>query len=1120
MAALATAVSAQTAYTQTDNPLRRWEYFYQQRAYPFNRIPPSALQAARRQALARWPAQLRGAPAMAAATWTPIGPERININIQSTGRLVAIAIHPTISSTMYVGGAQGGVWKSIDGGGTWMPLTDQECSLAMGSIAIDPVDPDIIYAGTGEQHFSADSYYGCGVLRSIDGGVTWEQQGASDFDTNTGGARISRVVVKASTAGSTNTTTVFAATTFGLYRSTNSGGMWTQVLSGTVTDLVIDPSNNQVMYAARRTDGISKSTDGGVTWNPANTGFPVSDVGRVNLAIAPSNPQILLASVQNSTMNDLLGIWKTSDGAANWAGLAATGASCGLQCWYDMTIAIHPTNPDVVYFGGVNLFKSTDGGANFSNISGSIHVDQHFFAFDPQTPSTVFVGNDGGIYKSIDGGTTWTTLNTNLALTQFYGGVSLHPSNANFAIGGTQDNGTVEYAGSADWTAVLSGDGGFTAIDFLDPTVRYAETQWTVPSDFSGPRRSDGGAYSRKVSGIDVSDRALFIPPLAMDPSSPETLYFGTFQVYKTTNRGETWSAVSSDLTNGGRGISAIAVAPSNSSVLYVGTSDAQVHVSTDNGATFLLRISGLPDRHIKDFAVDPADQLTALVTVSGFFSGHVFKTVNGGVSWQDISSTLPDVPVNAVLYDPATTSTIYVGTDLGVYRTIDGGGSWSPFNDGLPLIAVFDLAAEPNTGLLVAATHGRSMFKASITAPLSMRLAPGTTTATVDVGGAAVSDSAVLKIEGAGANSTTWTATTGDATWLNLTTVSGTGSSRVRWTVDPTGLTPATYNETITATAAVVSGSPATIDIMFTVKATIQLTVDPESRADTVEVGSTTAVIDSADVTLTGPLSGAQEWTATHTAAAWLTLTTASGTGSGKVHWSRDPTGLTAGAYVDTIVVTSTNAGGSPAMIVDTLLVQTAPMLALDPTSRADTTIAGATTAIADSASVNLTGFGSPAIAWTATHGGASWLTITTANGTGAGMVRWSRDPSGLSAGGTFVDTITVTAAVASGSPATVIDTILVAEQIALSDAAQHLLLGGVLSALQEAFLDASGNADGAYNLGDVLAWLDRCQSGTPTGCLASAANVQLVNEALQPLPERERGDTSDRIPRRERRQ
>ena len=356
------------------------------------------------------------------------------------------------------------------------------------------------------------------------------------------------------------------------------------------------------------------------------------------------------------------------------------------------------------------------------------------------------------------------------------------------------------------------------------------------------------------------------------------------------------------------------------------------------------------------------------------------------------------------------------------------------------------------------------------------------------------------VKFFRANASGTAWTATTGGATWLSLTTTNGTGSARLRWTANPAGLAPATYMETITATATGVSGSPATLDITFTVNPTILLALDPGSRADTVEVGSTTAAIDSADVTITGPGSGTQAWNATHTAAAWLTLTAASDTGSGKVRWSRDPTGLAAATYVDTIVVTSTNAGGSPALIVVTFLVETARALALDPTSRADTTIAGATTAITDSASVNLTGFGSAAIAWTATHGGASWLTITTANGTGAGLVRWLRDPSGLSAG-TFVDTITVTAAVVSGSPATVIDTLVVAASIALTDAAQHLLLGGVLSALQEAFMDASGNADGAYNLGDVLAWLDRCNSATPEGCIASAAEIERTSAVLDSL-------------------
>ena len=238
---------------------------------------------------------------------------------------------------------------------------------------------------------------------------------------------------------------------------------------------------------------------------------------------------------------------------------------------------------------------------------------------------------------------------------------------------------------------------------------------------------------------------------------------------------------------------------------------------------------------------------------------------------------------------------------------------------------------------------------------------------------------------------------------------------------------------ETITVTAGGASGSPATIDITFTVNATLVLDVTPASRADTVIAGSTTAVIDSADVTITGPGSGTQAWNATHTAAAWLTLTTDAGTGNGKVRWSRNPTGLTAGTYVDTIVVTSTNAGGSPASVIDTLLVQEALALAVTPNSRSSGVVLGSTAAVTDSADVTLTGFGAVNQAWTATHTAAAWLTLTTAAGTGTGKVRWSRDPTGLALG-TYVDTVTVTSAGAAGSPATIVDTLIVDQALVLT--------------------------------------------------------------------------------------
>ncbi len=334
-----------------DNPQLRWEYFYRQRAYPFDRIPAGALQSARAAYAARWPRSMSAPPPVTGNSWQPLGPERIPVQpfMTSTGRLTAIAIHPTDSDIIYVAGAQGGVWRTIDGGASWTPLTDNECSLAMGSIAIDPVDPNILYAGTGEQHFSGDSYYGCGVLRSDDGGGSWTQLGATEFTVSgQSNATISRVVIDPATAGSTTGTTVLAASSFGLYRSTNSGGSWTQVLAGTVTDLVINPLNPSVYYAATYFNSVFKSVDGGINWSPVATGFPTSNVGRINIGIAASDTNTVFAGIHNSSTSDLLAIYRTQDGGANWAPVNALGASCGFQCWYNMFVFVDPTDANVV----------------------------------------------------------------------------------------------------------------------------------------------------------------------------------------------------------------------------------------------------------------------------------------------------------------------------------------------------------------------------------------------------------------------------------------------------------------------------------------------------------------------------------------------------------------------------------------------------------------------------------------------------------------------------------------------------------------------------------------------------------------------------------------------------
>src|SRR5712671_3423277 len=319
--------------------LRRFQYFYEQRAYPNQQIPPGAMQRARQEHEQRFgpitqQPQLPS-PAFNQNQWTAIGPDHISTAPTTSGRLNTIAFDPTNTNVIYVGAATGGVWKTTDGGASWTALTDAQCSTAMGSIVIDPSNPLIVYAGTGEENFTADSYYGCGVLKSSDGGASWTQMGAAVFATTSGGARIGKIAVHP-----TITSTLLVASGFGLYRSTDGGLNFTQVLAGIATDVVIDPASPSTMYAAignptgSTINGVYKSTDAGATWTMLAGGFPTSNVGRINLAIAASASATVYATVQNSPSFQLLGIFKTTNGGTSWTQLTATGAICNSQCFY------------------------------------------------------------------------------------------------------------------------------------------------------------------------------------------------------------------------------------------------------------------------------------------------------------------------------------------------------------------------------------------------------------------------------------------------------------------------------------------------------------------------------------------------------------------------------------------------------------------------------------------------------------------------------------------------------------------------------------------------------------------------------------------------------------------
>jgi uncharacterized protein (TIGR03437 family) len=728
----------------------REDWFFQQRVQPSGIIPTGArVNAIRRQqqidSAARQQHQSAAATGMKphaltmdSANWTLIGPRPTGGGSASvtSGRVNAIAIDPRSNNVAYIGAAEGGVWKTTDGGAHWTPLTDNQASLASGAIAIDPNNPDTVYVGTGEENFAYDSYYGAGILKSTDGGATW---------TNIVGPFL-RDEISAIAVHPTNSNILVCTSRVGVWRSADAGQNWTLTLSGTGgISATFDPTNGSSVYAslgyptaaANSKNGVYHSTDGGITWKAVNgsgtTALPTTNLGRINIAMAPSDPATIYAQVGNATNQSVMGIYKTIDGAASWNKLPISSGTLGLwgdQAFYDNPIAVSPSDPNVVWAGGLNVMRSTDGGNTWSalpmtGLNGTtIHVDFHVFAFT-QDGTRLYIGNDGGVFSTGDvtgRQVNWAELNDTLAITQFYPGMTTDPTNPLVMLGGTQDNRTQRYNGDANWQVVACGDGAYTVIDPLFPALTY--TNCGVLSGAAILRTLALTVVSAWVEtdyGIDQTDLSPFIGALVMDPSNPQTLYYGTYRLWQTQDSAGKWNPVSPDLTGGKKGtVFSIGVAPTDSNTVYVGTSNGKVQVTRDvnDGANASwTAMSGLPSRTPTQVRVDWLDAATAYVTFSGFSSttdkqGHIFKTQNAGASWADISGNLPNVPVNDLVVDPDLPQTLYAATDIGVLVTTDGGNTWSTLGNGLPKVAVPALVFDRGSRVMRAGTHGRSVWE------------------------------------------------------------------------------------------------------------------------------------------------------------------------------------------------------------------------------------------------------------------------------------------------------------------------------------------------------------------------------------------------------------------------
>ena len=668
--------------------------------------------------------------------WVQLGPTAIpngqtqiysSARVLVTGRVTAIVVDPLDPKTIYIGAAQGGVWKTTDGGKNWLPKTDDQASQAIGALALDPGDNRVIYAGTGEGNFSLDSYYGAGVLKSGDAGDTWTLLATETFE----GKRFSRI---AATPGTPDR--LFAATGDGLYRSTNGGNDWKKMSGGglpadTATDVVIDPDAPATVYAAFYGRGIWKTTNAGAAapaWARLTSGLPSAGVGRIALGMSPSSPQVIYAlmSASNHPRYTINRFFRTADGGATWKPVVLPGGNIGDQGFYNLAVAVAPTTPDIVYLCATSLWKaarnSATGAWNIEEIGADIHADNHAVAFDPTDHLTLYVGNDGGIYKSEDGGATWSdTINEGPCITQFEA-IAQHPDSDAFLIGGTQDNGVEQFRNSPVFYHSDDGDGGFTAVDQNDPR--------TVYSTYYGnsPKRSDQAGEFGWWGDISegVQGEGLFYPPMVLNDADQTQVAFGTDRINLDQARGDNKWPVKVDLPGIDSKFPVSAIHYVNSALVYVGTMAGQVYRLTNDGAGWAaapIHDAPLPANPVMDIAARPDDENKVVVVLAEFDVPHVWRgdmAADGTVAWTDVSgsgenTTLPNAPVNALVIDPLAPDTYYVGTDVNVFVTTNGGATWKRFGDGLPTCAVFDMRLHNPTRLLRVATHGRGMWERRI---------------------------------------------------------------------------------------------------------------------------------------------------------------------------------------------------------------------------------------------------------------------------------------------------------------------------------------------------------------------------------------------------------------------
>ena len=730
------------------------------------RLPTSTQILAAEQARRALPSNTESGFAKAAgissAAWSFIGPGNVG------GRVRAIVFDPRNTSRIFIGAASGGIWLTTNAGLSWAPVADFMGNLAIGTLVIDPSNPNVMYAGTGE---SSAGLAGIGVFKSTNGGLTWNFLSSTTTDTavNPNGAdwtTVNRIAVHP-----TNSNIVLAGTGFAtgaVFRSADGGLTWTKVRSEPAADIQFDRLNPDRVIIGGMTGFTSLSTDAGETWTNAPKLFPNalrgrSSTARIEVAWAPSQADRVYASADNSdlTTGSRGEIYRSDDGGTTWT-LMSSPKHLAQQGDYNNALWVDPADANFIITGGLDLYRSTDGAISFTRISTwqaagpglpQPHADHHAIASPPDFGPgnrVVYFGNDGGMVRAnnIDtagpnGASTWQNLNNNLAITQFYGGAGLAAAGGKI-IGGTQDNGTLLRAAgstSTNWSRIFGGDGFFVAVDPISDATTYGELYWAAVfrnGNFicTGITEAWKDPGTNPACGANTTEQANFNSPFILDPNNRDRMLVGANSLWVSNNvrlGTPTWAAIKPPVTNPNstRYINAIAVEAGNSNVIWVGhnasnTTGLPTQIfKTVNGLSATPTWTnvagvGMPNATVNRITIDHTNPNRAWVAYSGFSTNRLWVTEDGGTNWRSISSGLPAVTIHDVKRHPLQPDWLYVAAANGVFTSQNSAATWTAVNDGPNSVRVRELFWFDST-TLVAATYGRGMFTTTSTPDVSV---------------------------------------------------------------------------------------------------------------------------------------------------------------------------------------------------------------------------------------------------------------------------------------------------------------------------------------------------------------------------------------------------------------